>query len=137
MLIHVTGSTKDKRALAQKTVAWSIKKLGLNRMSSLSIDVILRKMKKDEYGYCNIIESNRSFIIDINKNVSLKDFVSTIIHEMVHVKQFARNEMSAYGMRWKTKTVSENTKYVDLPWEKEAYKLEAKLIELIWKENIL
>ena len=137
MLIHVTGSTKDKRALAQKTVAWSIKKLGLNRMSSLSIDVILRKMKKDEYGYCNIIESNRSFIIDVNKTVSLKDFVSTIIHEMVHVKQFARNEMSAYGMRWKTKTVSENTKYVDLPWEKEAYKLEAKLIELIWKENIL
>lgn len=137
MLIHVTGSTKDKRALAQKTVAWSIKKLGLNRMSSLSIDVILRKMKKDEYGYCNIIESNRSFIIDVNKNVSLKDFVSTIIHEMVHVKQFARNEMSAYGMRWKTKTVSENTMYVDLPWEKEAYKLEAKLIELIWKENIL
>jgi phenylpyruvate tautomerase PptA (4-oxalocrotonate tautomerase family) len=137
MLIHVKGSTKDKRALAEKTVAWSIKKLGLNRMSSLSIDVVLRKMKKDEYGYCNIIESNRSFIIDINKNISLKDFVSTIIHEMVHVKQFARNEMSAYGMRWKTKTVSENTKYVDLPWEKEAYKLEAKLIELIWKENIL
>jgi len=137
MLIHVKGSTKDKRALAEKTVAWSIKKLGLNRMSSLSIDIVLRKMKKDEYGYCNIIESNRSFIIDVNKNVSLKDFVSTIIHEMVHVKQFARNEMSAYGMRWKTKTVSENTKYVDLPWEKEAYKLEAKLIELIWKENIL
>jgi hypothetical protein len=137
MLIHVKGSTKDKRALAEKTVAWSIKKLGLNRMSSLSIDVVLRKMKKDEYGYCNIIESNRSFIIDVNKTVSLKDFVSTIIHEMVHVKQFARNEMSAYGMRWKTKTVSENTKYVDLPWEKEAYKLEAKLIELIWKENIL
>ena len=137
MLIHVKGSTKDKRALAEKTVAWSIKKLGLNRMSSLSIDVVLRKMKKGEYGYCNIIESNRSFIIEVNKNVSLKDFVSTIIHEMVHVKQFARNEMSAYGMRWKTKTVSENTKYVDLPWEKEAYKLEAKLIELIWKENIL
>ena len=87
--------------------------------------------------YCNIIESNRSFIIDVNKNVSLKDFVSTIIHEMVLVKQFARNEMSAYGMRWKTRIVSENTKYVDLPWEKEAYKLEKKLIELIWKENIL
>ena len=137
MLIHVKGSTKDKRALAEKTVAWSIKKLGLNRMSSLNIDVVLRKMKKGEYGYCNIIESNRSFVIEVNKSVSLKDFVSTIIHEMVHVKQFARNEMSAYGMRWKTRIVSENTKYVDLPWEKEAYKLEKKLIELIWKENIL
>jgi len=137
MLIHVKGSTKDKRAMAEKTIAWSIKKLGLNRMSSLSIDVVLRKMKDDEYGYCNIIENNRSFVIDVNKSVSLKDFVSTIIHEMVHVKQFARNEMSAYGMRWKTRIVSENTKYVDLPWEKEAYKFEKKLIKLILKENIL
>lgn len=137
MIIHITGSTKDKRALTEKTVAWSIKKLGLSRMSSLSIDVVLRKMKKHEYGYCNIVDNNRNFVIDINKNVTIKDFVSTIIHEMVHVKQFARNEMNGHNMQWKSKIISEDTDYMDLPWEKEAYKLEAKLIELIWKENIL
>jgi|TARA_Y100000385_G_scaffold289723_1_gene360097 hypothetical protein len=137
MLIHISGSTKDRRAIAEKTVTWSIKKLGLTRLSSLSIDVILRKMSEGEYGYCNIIESNRSFIIDINKNVSLMDFVSTIIHEMVHVKQFARDEMNGYDMRWKSKIISVETDYMDLPWEKEAYKLEEKLISQIWKENIL
>ena len=65
------------------------------------------------------------------------DFVSTIIHEMVHVKQFARDEMNGYDMRWKSKIISVETDYMDLPWEKEAYKLEEKLISQIWKENIL
>lgn len=137
MIIHVTGSTKDKRALAEKTVAWSIKKLGLSRMSSLSIDVVLRKMKKHEYGYCNIVDSNRNFVIDVNKNVTIKDLVSTIIHEMVHVKQFARNEMNGHNMQWKSKIISEDTDYMDLPWEKEAYRLEEKFVKLIWEENIL
>lgn len=137
MIIHVTGSTKDKRALAEKTVAWSIKKLGLSRMSSLSIDVVLRKMKKHEYGYCNIVDNNRNFVIDVNKNVTIKDLVSTIIHEMVHVKQFARNEMNGHNMQWKSKIISEDTDYMDLPWEKEAYRLEEKFVKLIWEENIL
>lgn len=137
MIIHVTGSTKDKRALAEKTVAWSIKKLGLSRMSSLSIDVVLRKMKENEYGYCNIVDSNRNFVIDVNKNVTIKDLVSTIIHEMVHVKQFARNEMNGHNMQWKSKIISEDTDYMDLPWEKEAYRLEEKFVKLIWEENIL
>lgn len=137
MIIHVTGSTKDKRALAEKTVAWSIKKLGLSRMSSLSIDVVLRKMKEDEYGYCNIVDNNRNFVIDVNKNVTIKDLVSTIIHEMVHVKQFARNEMNGHNMQWKSKIISEDTDYMDLPWEKEAYRLEEKFVKLIWEENIL
>jgi len=137
MIIHVTGSTKDKRALAEKTVAWSIKKLGLSRMSSLSIDVVLRKMKENEYGYCNIVDNNRNFVIDVNKNVTIKDLVSTIIHEMVHVKQFARNEMNGHNMQWKSKIISEDTDYMDLPWEKEAYRLEEKFVKLIWEENIL
>ena len=137
MAIFCTGSTKDKRALAEKTVAWSIEKLGLKRMTSLNIDVNLKKLKDGEFGYCDIQDNNRNFTIEVNKNVSIKDFVSTIIHEMVHVKQFARNEMNAYDMRWKSKNIPESTDYMDLPWEKEAYRLEEKFVKLIWEENIL
>lgn len=140
MTIFSTGSTKDKRALAEKTVAWSIKKLGLSRMRSLNVNVILKKMPEGEFGLCmtdDVMDDIRNFNIEVNKNISLKDFVSTIIHEMVHVKQFAREEMSVYGMRWKSKNISENTDYMDLPWEKEAYRMEEKLVKLIWEENIL
>ena len=140
MTIFCSGSTKDKRALAEKTVEWSIKKLGLSRMRSLNVNVILKKMPEGEFGLCmtdDVMDDIRNFNIEVNKNISLKDFVSTIIHEMVHVKQFAREEMSVYGMRWKSKNISENTDYMDLPWEKEAYRMEEKLVKLIWEENIL
>ena len=140
MTIFCTGSTKDKRALAEKTVEWSIKKLGLSRMTSLNVNVILKKMPEGEFGLCmtdDVMDDIRNFNIEVNKNISLKDFVSTIIHEMVHVKQFAREEMSVYGMRWKSKNIPEKTDYMDLPWEKEAYRLEEKLVKLIWEENIL
>ena len=137
MAIFCTGSTKDKRALAEKTVMWSIEKLGLKRMTSLNIDVNLKKLKEGEFGFCEIQDDNRNFTIEVNKNVSIKDFVSTIIHEMVHVKQYARNEMNGYDMQWKSKIIPEYTAYMDLPWEKEAYRLEAKFIKLIWEENIL
>ena len=137
MIIICTGSTKDKRALAEKTVAWSIEKLGLKRMTSLNVNVKLKKMPEGEFGLCEVGDNIRNFNIDVNKNVSIKDLVSTIIHEMVHVKQFARKEMSVYGMRWKSKNIPEKTDYMDLPWEKEAYRLEAKLVKEIWEENIL
>ena len=40
-------------------------------------------------------------------------------------------------MRWKSKRVSEKTKYYDLPWEKEAYRMQDKLAEHVWKMDIL
>ena len=137
MIINCTGSTKANRALAEKTILWSIKKLGLNRLRSLNIDVKLKNLTDGEFGFCDIQDDNRNFIIEVNKNVSIKNFVSTIIHEMVHVKQYARNEMNGDDMRWKSKIIPKDTDYIDLPWEKEAYRLEAKFIKLIWEENIL
>ena len=52
---------------------------------------------------------------------------------MVHVKQYARNEMNdgiiKGRARWKNRYIPEDTNYWDLPWEKE------RLIE--WKRNLL
>jgi hypothetical protein len=58
---------------------------------------------------------------------------------MVHAKQYARNEMSgdAIDRRWKKTTVSDSVGYWDLPWEKEAYRLEGKLAQIVWDANIL
>ena len=137
MIVCVSGSNKDKRVIAENAVIWSIKKLGLSRLSSLNIDVKLKKMKEGEFGYCSIGDTIREFSLDINSNVSIKDLVATIIHEMVHVRQFARKEMDTDGMRWKSRNIPENTDYMDLPWEKEAYRLEEKYVKEIWESNII
>ena len=55
------------------------------------------------------------------------NWLSTLAHEMVHVKQFARDELSANLRRWKTRDHT-NTEYWDQPWEKEARRLQSRLV---------
>jgi len=79
----------------------------------------------------------RSFLIRIDDNLPLETFISTLMHEMVHVKQYAKGEMKllvrAPGMtyRWKGERIQSKSKgYYDLPWEIEAHGREMGLFEL-------
>ena len=56
---------------------------------------------------------------------------------MVHVKQYARNETCGYGKKWKGKMIDPKTAYSDLPWEKETYRMQDKLAQLVWDADIL
>ena len=107
------------------------------RMRTLDIEVKIRKISGDAVGYCMQEDTNRMFTIDVQKDLSLRDFITTICHEMVHVKQYARNEMDCYGRKWKTKVISDKVGYYDLPWEKEAYRLQDKLAQEVWDADIL
>ena len=61
-------------------------------------------------------DNNREFYIEIDKKLNLKEMVLTICHEMVHVKQYARNEKAI---------------------ESEACRLEPKLALECWENNII
>ena len=43
----------------------------------------------------------------------------------------------ATDRRWKKCNVSDSVGYWDLPWEKEAHRLEGKLAQKVWDSNIL
>ena len=124
--IEVNGGTKFQKEVAFKVISQMITEL-MPRMKTLEITVRIRKFNDDAIGYCMMEDTNREFDIEISKDLSLKDFVTALCHEMVHAKQYARNEMSCYGGKWKKKKISDDTAYYDLPWEKEAYKKEGKL----------
>ena len=135
-LVEVTGGKKYQRDIAQKVVYAMIDTL-MPRMRTLDIEVKIRKISGDAVGYCMQEDTNRMFTIDVQKDLSLRDFITTICHEMVHVKQYARNEMDCYGRKWKTKVISDTVGYYDLPWEKEAYRLQDKLAQEVWDADIL
>lgn len=100
----------------------------------------------NDYGYCNWLNENhrpKDFLITISSKYSKKQIIKTIIHEMVHVKQFSSGKLKDYirtsKTRWKNKTYSE--KFVEqnsrnttpiLPWEIEASRLE----DIIYEEYI-
>lgn len=134
--IEVNGGKKFQRDVAETVVLQMIDTL-MPRMRTLEITVNIKKLTGDAVGWCMQEDTNREFTIDVANNLSLKDFVTTVCHEMVHVKQYARNEMDCYGVKWKKKVIPEGTNYYDLPWEREAYRMQDKLAQLVWDADIL
>jgi hypothetical protein len=139
MNIRITGGTVYQKEVAYKVIEWTIKQLKLTRLSSLYIHIILKKLRGAD-GYCSMEDDERRiFTIEAHKNLKLRQLIMTLIHEMVHVKQFARNEMDDFPIngrqRWKLKTVPINVTYYDMPWEREALRLQEKLTDKFWRED--
>jgi hypothetical protein len=78
----------------------------------------------------------KEFLMRLNPSYGRDHLISTLAHEMVHIKQFARMEL--YDLRcgktrWKKSKINpDKVKYEHLPWEKEAEKLGASLFDQ-WK----
>tara|TARA_Y100000782_G_C10028579_1_gene200082 strand:+ start:45 stop:470 length:426 start_codon:yes stop_codon:yes gene_type:complete len=139
MNVRITGGSKHQREIVYKVIEWTIKRLKLVRMSSLYIYVVLKKLRGVD-GYCSMEDDTRRiFTIEIHKNLKLRQLIMTLIHEMVHVKQFARNEMDDFRVngryRWKSGSVPRNVTYYNMPWEKEALRLQEKLTDEFWRED--
>ena len=139
-IVEATGGNKTQRDIAVKVVHFMIKKL-MPRMRTLDIEIQFKDIKCDAIGYCMMTDDNRSFEIEVDKKISIKELGTTICHEMIHVKQYARKEMDdgivSGRARWKKKTIAMNTAYYDLPWEKEAYRMQDALANAVWKNDII
>ena len=132
--IMIIGGSHYKRTTAEMVIEFCIKKL-MPRMKTLDILLYLEKNMDRADGYC-LAESKRSFVLEIDSRLKGDDFITAIIHEMVHVKQYARGEtkdVNQFTKSWKGEeyislysTVEE---YMELPWEEEAYRLQETLCE--------
>lgn len=122
--VYVRGGKKIQRDIVDRAVHWCIREL-MPRVRTLEIEVKLTKCPS-AYGWCLMTDDHKTFEIELRKSLSLYDLVSTICHEMVHVKQYYRKELTE-DRRWKTRKVSERVDYFDEPWEKEAFRKEKSL----------
>ena len=111
----VTGGEQHERDMTRSVVSWCINHFNLD-VHNTDINVEL-KVITDCYGTC-IDNDDGGYDITISINQSLRDFVATIVHEMVHVKQYITGEWQGEG-------------------EREASKLQYKLTDKLWKEGIL
>ena len=92
-IVEVIGGNKTQRKIAENVVFYMIKKL-MPRLRNIEIEVQLKKMNEENaVGYCMMQDNRREYEIEVSKDLSIKDFVMTLCHEMVHVKQYVRNEM--------------------------------------------
>lgn len=110
-----------------------------NKEQNKDIRITLKLIRKshfsysDECAYVEWLDNNRQprkFIIKINTppTPTLKYIISTLAHEMVHVKQFVKNELIDLPSTNFNVSVFKNKKYnlnrieyYDQPWEIEAF----------------
>ena len=105
-------------------VRFYAKELGICRLhNNIKIRLHQKFLVHDAYGLCYSFD-NRNFIIDI---CLYSDWLSTLAHEMVHVKQFSTGELATDMTRWKNRNNVDDLDYWDQPWEKEAHRLEHTL----------
>lgn len=124
MIVTVTGGTKRQRKLVNEMAHYAIYMLNMHRLRTLDIEIKLKKIDTAD-GFCMCLDK-REFEVEVNKKLGLRRLLETVAHELVHVKQYARGELTENNA-WKGITVDADTEYWDLPWEIEAHGRETGL----------
>lgn len=88
---------------------------------------------ENTYGECYDLDAspdNKYYTIRLDAGDS-ETVISTLAHEMVHIKQFARGELrmlyTGYCAKWKGEKYLDDAHYETCPWEVEANSIEPVL----------
>ena len=147
MGISVKGSGVRNRGIVYEAATWGVKHLMPRMQKSLEIDIILKcnlLSKEAFYGDCiweDSIYRPREFTVQLDSKQNKPYLIQTLMHELVHIKQWARGELkdmynSCDHSMWKGTLYDINaTKYTDLPWEIEASAEEGVLYEKWLKQS--
>jgi hypothetical protein len=102
------------------------KKLGMNRykgLLSIRIPKNVGDLKDGAAGYA-VAEKTDVWEGDIllaNYKDDINEMISVLAHEMVHIKQFMKKELSECGKYFGHNIDSKDPWEKDCPWEREAY----------------
>jgi len=139
MCVSVVGSGCRVRDLVYDASLWGVNHLMPRMVKSLEITIKLKSnlLSKDGYhGDCIWEDSTyrpREYTIHLDSKQKKPYLIQTLMHELVHVKQWARGELkdiynSSHLSKWNGVVYDTNvTNYDDLPWEIEAHKKETDL----------
>tara|TARA_A200000159_G_scaffold103594_1_gene96291 strand:+ start:3214 stop:3651 length:438 start_codon:yes stop_codon:yes gene_type:complete len=142
--VEVKGGQKHQREMIQKLAEWTLQEL-LPRHRKVEVTIRLKDLTKEGVeGWC-MEEDDRYFLVDVEKKQTLRDIVTTVVHELIHVKQYVKREMVDFydvktqsrKIRWKTSVYGYGTAYARQPWEKEAFKLQEVYADRAWNEGVL
>ena len=126
-IYHSGYGYSKKRCLSIAT--WFINKY-LPR-HKLMIDIDHRSLWKDDcYGYLDASSYSRprSFTISLHARMKEIDYVKTLLHELVHLRQWVEGSLTLKSGRTYYKGMSvSDIKYYEQPHEVEAFKLQEEL----------
>jgi len=134
MFIH--GGRKRQRELVASMVDYCIESMMPHLAGKVELMLELNpRLQQEEHlvGYCIAVDERRctrEVEIAIHSALGIKDMLTVVAHEMVHVKQLALGERHDKRGRiyWRGVDMTE-ANYEDSPWEIDAYAREDLLFK--------
>ena len=143
MIFYINGKHKFGNVV-DIYVTNMLKHLKLHKLSNnlLVIEFVESIDRGNLLGECEGDKKEATILIartSKDGKVSFMEQMFSLSHEMVHVKQYFRGELSTdKGGKWKwKKEIAEEYKYEDQPWEKEASSLENELFLKCFPFNMI
>ena len=124
--LDITGYGARKRR-CEDAVAWFLTKY-LPR-HHIYIEMLHRGLRREQsYGYCSVsgtIYKPREFLIEIDPKLDIELYTKTIIHELVHLRQWVQGVLKERRGKMYYKDIKcEDLDYWEQPHEIEAHGLE-------------
>ena len=132
MIITVSGGREKQRSLVESIVSHMADRILGSRLSNAVYCHFQIISNLDADGWCEWMDDNlrpREFSVQIRREQSYSQFILTVVHEMVHIRQMARSELyeifrPKQMQVWKGKRLKRSIPYSKQPWEREAYRLQ-------------
>ena len=143
--------TVEQKRLAFDAIDFCIEKFLSRKRKEITIKVqgvenLL--LKENIYGDCDYEEdidngTPTEFLIRVDNTLPLDVFLRTVMHELVHMKQWAKGEMKqltrgckTMTYKWHSQKIKLNSvNYYDYPWEIEAHGREEGLTVQFFAKN--
>jgi hypothetical protein len=137
LFLETTGYGYSKR-LCEDVVSWFVSKY-LPR-HKLEIEVLHRGLKREgALGYCDVAGETykpRSFLIELDTHMDKKTYVTVLLHECIHLKQWCKGELKLKASKryFKGECV-EDLEYLEQPHEIQAHYYERILYQGYLKDR--
>lgn len=135
MKYHIKTRSKKTRAFIDAVLPSMIEQLGLsNSRKELFINITRNEALNGSDGMASYLRRFDCIVVLLKPCYSIERLGLTLAHEMVHVKQLAKGKLKTIkGISyWNGKRYNNKTKYLDQPWEIEAFSKQ----ELIFRRAI-
>ena len=101
--VYNISNKTNHRELVNSVVHWFLGRYAMNRKSADQNRILHVNLKSYKtmkcWGECSEGENGIDYNIDIATDQSLRDFIATLMHEMVHVLQWERGAWKGEGER--------------------------------------
>jgi len=126
--IDIHNGTKAQKELCKNVIAWYDR----NFLGDYAFDLTVQHLELDaeHYGFMHVsgkLEDPDDFTIEIDKHLSEEEYVKTLIHEMIHIEDYIKGNLTEKnGERYWKGIFYEEDSYETQPWEMRAALLEGQ-----------